>query len=120
MFVTLSGVIETGSAPVLTIHDSYIVERHRFADLRAVMATAAIWVAGYDLFAEQENIEVDREDGYGMVLNERVLRELETPNRHSEYGKRLQKWLTKRKLKLTATSSWGGLMSTPVLEIEPN
>ena len=106
--------------PVLTIHDSYIVERHRFADLRAVMATAAIWVAGYDLFAEQENIEVDREDGYGMILNERVLRELETTNRHSEYDKRLQKWLTKRKLKLTATSSWGGLMSTPVLKIEPN
>ncbi|MDC1319883.1 hypothetical protein N8Y93_04225, partial [Litorivicinus sp.] len=105
--------------PVLTIHDSYIVERHRFADLRAVMATAAIHGAGYDLFAEQENIEVDREDGYGMVLNERVLRELETPNQHSGYDKRLQKWLTNRKLKLTASSSWGGLMSTPVFELNP-
>jgi len=100
--------------PVLTIHDSYIVERHRFSDLRAVMATAAIRVAGYDLFAEQENIEVDHEDGYGMVLNETVLRNLEIPNQHSGYGKRLQKWLTKRKLKLTKSSSWGGLMSTPV------
>jgi hypothetical protein len=83
------------------------------------MTTAAIRVARYDLFAEQENIEVDREDGYGMVLNERVLRELETPNQHSEYDKRLQKWLTKQKLKLTGSSSWGGLMSTPVFELNP-
>lgn len=90
------------------------MERHRFADLRAVMATAAIRVAGYDLFAEQENIEVDREDGYGMVLNETVLRNLEIPNQHSRYDKRLQKWLTKRKLKLTKSSSWGGLMSSTV------
>jgi len=105
--------------PVLTIHDSYIVERHRFADLRAVMATAAIRVAGYDLFAEQENIEVEREDGYGMVLNERVFRELDIPTQHSGYDKRLQKWLTKRKLKLTASSGWGGLMSTPVCELNP-
>ena len=100
--------------PILTIHDSYIVERHRFADLRAVMATAAIRVAGYDLFAEQDDLEVDREDGYGMVLNETVLRKLEIPNQHSEYDKRLQKWLTKQNLKLTASSNWGGLMSSPV------
>ena len=90
------------------------MERHRFADLRAVMATAAIWVGGYDLFAEQDDLEVDREDGYGMVLNERALRKLEIPNQHSEYDKRLQKWLTKQKLKLTTSSNWGGLMSTPV------
>ena len=90
------------------------MERHRFADLRAVMATAAIRVAGYDLFAEQDDLEVDREDGYGMVLNETVLRKLEIPNQHSGYDKRLQRWLTKRKLGLTNSSSWGGLMSTPV------
>ena len=83
------------------------------------MATAAIRVAGYDLFAEQENIEVEREDGYGMVLNERVFRELDIPTQHSGYDKRLQKWLTKRKLKLTASSGWGGLMSTPVCELNP-
>ena len=105
--------------PVLTIHDSYIVERHRFADLRAAMTMAAIRIAGYDLFAEQDDLEVDRENGYGMVLNQRVLRELEIPNRRCGYDKRLQKWLTKRKLKLTESSSWGGLMSTPVLELEP-
>jgi hypothetical protein len=106
--------------PVLTIHDSYIVERHRFTDLRAVMAMAAIRVAGYDLFAEQDDIGIEREDGYGMVLNERVLRELDIPRQHSGYEKRLKKWLTTRKLKLTQSASWGGLMSTPVYELNPS
>lgn len=90
------------------------MERHRFADLRAVMATAAIRVAGYDLFAEQDDLEVDREDGYGIVLNETVLRKLEIPNQHSGYDKRFQKWPTKQKLKLTPSSNWRRLMSTPV------
>jgi hypothetical protein len=100
--------------PVLTIHDSYIVERHRFSDLRTAMTMAAIRVAGYDLFAEQDDIEVERENGYGMVLNERALHEMTVPQQQSGYQKRLQSWLTKRKFQLSKTSKWGGLMSTPV------
>jgi hypothetical protein len=100
--------------PVLTIHDSYIVERHRFADLRAVMATAAIRVAGHDLFAEQDDIEVERENGYGMVLNERALHEMAVPQQQTGYQNRLQDWLAKRNLKLSKTSMWGGFMSTPI------
>lgn len=86
--------------PVLPIHDSFIIRLGYKSDLQQEMLKA------FD--------EVDREDGYGMVLNERVLRDLEIPHQHSEYDKRLQKWLTKQNLKLTASSRWGGLMSTPV------
>ena len=100
--------------PVLTIHDSYVVERHRFADLRAVMTMAAIRVAGYDLFAEQDDIEVDRNNGYGMVLNEKALHKMAVPQQQPGFQKRLQDWIAKRNLKLSKTSRWGGLMSTPV------
>jgi hypothetical protein len=103
--------------PVLTIHDSYIVERHRFSDLRTAMTAAAIRVAGYDLFAEQDDIEVERENGYGMVLNERALHKIAVPQQQSGYQNRFQSWLAKRNLKLSKTSKWGGLMSTPVLQI---
>ena len=105
--------------PVLTVHDSYIVERHRFSDLRAAMTMAAIRVAGYDLFAEQDDVEVERENGYGMVLNERALHKIALPQQKSGYQKRLQSWLTKRNLKLSKTSKWGGLMSTLVNVLSP-
>ena len=78
--------------PVLTIHDSYIVERHRFADLRAIMTMAALRVAGYDLFAEQDDIEVDRDKGYGTVLNERVVRKLPQSSSTQGYQDRFKNW----------------------------
>ena len=103
--------------PVLTIHDSYIVERHRFTALRTALTMASIRVAGYDLFAEQDGIEVEHEDGYGMILNERALRKIPLPQQRSGYQKRLQDWLAKRNLKLSETSNWGGLLSTKVLHL---
>jgi hypothetical protein len=102
--------------PVLTIHDSYIVERHRFADLRAVMATAAIHVAGYDLFAEQDDIEVDRDNGYGTVLNERVIRKLPQPSSTQGYQDRFKSWCERRGYSVKRRP-WGGLMTSEVNEL---
>ena len=90
-----------------------------FADLRTAMTMASIRVAGYDLFAEQDDIEVERENGYGMVLNERALNKIAVPQQQTGYQNRLQDWLAKRNLQLSKTSEWGGLMSTPVNVLSP-
>lgn len=56
--------------PVLSIHDSYIVEREHFVYLRSAMAMAAIRIAGRDLFAVQDGIYVNRLDGYDNYSEE--------------------------------------------------
>ena len=78
------------------------------------MTMAAIRVAGYDLFAEQDDIEVERENGYGMVLNERALHGMAVPQQQTGYQNRLQDWLAKTNFKLFKTSGWGGFMSPPI------
>ena len=102
--------------PVLTIHDSYIVERHRFADLRAVMAMAAIHVAGYDLFAEQDDIEVDRDKGYGTVLNERVIRKLPQPSSTQGYQDRFKSWCGRRSYSVNR-KKYGGFATSEINEL---
>ena len=102
--------------PVLTIHDSYIVERHRFADLRTAMTMAAIRVAGYDLFAEQDDIEVDRDKGYGAVLNERVIRNLPLPLSTQGHQDRFTNWCERRNYSVKRRP-WGGLMTSEVNEL---
>ena len=82
--------------PCTTIHDSYIVERHRFADLRTAMTMAAIRVAGYDLFAEQDDIEVDRSLGYASEDFREQYESLPTPNAHKKYKKRFAEWKLSR------------------------
>ena len=100
--------------PVLTIHDSYIVQRQHFSNLRIAMTTAAIRVAGYDLFAEQDFIEVDRDDGYGSIINEQAIWKLPTIEPTEQYNSRLSQWLDRHGLCIQRSSRWGGLASTPV------
>ncbi|MDA9005984.1 hypothetical protein N9J36_00025 [Litoricola sp.] len=102
--------------PVLTIHDSYIVERHRFADLRTVMAMAAIRVAGYDLFAEQDDMEVDRDNGYGTVLNERVIRKLPQPSSTQGYQDRFKSWCGRRSYSVNR-KKYGGFGTSEINEL---
>jgi len=103
--------------PVLTVHDSYIVERHRFADLRAVLTMAAIRIAGYDLFVEQDGLEVDRMEGYPAILNERAIRHLPTAFKSAGYQKRLQRWLNANGFNIKKGTAGRGLMSTPANEL---
>ena len=56
------------NVPVLTIHDSYIVQREQFTNLRSAMAMAAIRIAGRDLHAVQDDIIANRCWGYNTYL----------------------------------------------------
>jgi len=56
------------NVPVLSIHDSYIVQREQFTNLRSAMAMAAIRIAGRDLHAVQDDIIANRYWGYNTYL----------------------------------------------------
>lgn len=57
------------NVPVLSIHDSYIVQREQFTNLRSAMAMAAIRIVGRDLYAVQDDIIANRYWGYGTYLD---------------------------------------------------
>ena len=76
--------------PILSVHDSCICRRSDFAEVRAFMTMASIREVGYDLFVEQDGLEVDRENDTGSYLNEKVLRSLPTISATAGYHKRLE------------------------------
>jgi hypothetical protein len=64
---------------VLTIHDSFIVERHHFSELRIAMVMASLKHCRRNLIAEQDGFEVDFSDGHSLnwgVINERAVNKL--------------------------------------------
>lgn len=65
-------MVERGIS-VKTIHRRFVTKRDHFAELPTAMTLATIRVAGYDLFAKQDGIEVDHDCGYGMTPNEKSL-----------------------------------------------
>ena len=76
----------------------------------------AIHVVGYDLFAEPDDIEVDRDKGYGAVLNERVIRNLPLPLSTQSYQDRFTNWCERRNYSVKRRP-WGGLMTSEVNEL---
>ena len=86
------------------------------SNLRAVIAMAAIRVAGYDLFAEQDDIEVDRDNGYGTVLNERVIRKFLQPSLTQGYQDRFKNWCGRRSYSVNR-KKYGGFATSEVNEL---
>jgi hypothetical protein len=100
--------------PILTIHDSCLCRRSDFAEVRTIMTIASIREVGYDLFVEQDGIEVDHMEGYGHVLNERAIHKLPKVVPTEGYQHRLDRWLILNEYELKRTTRGRGLMSTPV------
>ena len=86
-------IIDTLTAkniPVLTIHDSFIVQRHHFAQLRMAMVMASLKHCRRNLIAEQEKFDInfEKEINWG-VINEKAVNTLPKYEPCEQYSKRL-------------------------------
>ena len=80
---------------VLTIHDSFIVQRHHFSELRIAMVMASLKHCRRNLIAEQDGYEVDFSDGHSLnwgVINERAVNKLPKYEPCEQYLHRLSRF----------------------------
>jgi hypothetical protein len=101
--------------PVLTVHDSYIVQRHHFAELRQAMIMAALKYIRRDLVAEQDGFDVDFSDSWG-VINEKAVNKLPRMTPCSGYLHRFDRFCTRMGVKPTLSSRGRGMMARPMVE----
>jgi hypothetical protein len=100
--------------PVLTIHDSYIVQRHHFSELRIAMELAAIRTIHRCLYATQEGLEVDQSLGWSGIVNESAVNKLPRIQSTKAYKARLNNYCIKNMLYPIKSISGRGLGSRPV------
>ena len=86
-------IIDTLTAkniPVLTVHDSFIVQRHHLAQLRMAMVMASLKHCRRNLIAEQEKFDInfEKEINWG-VINEKAVNTLPKHEPCEQYSKRL-------------------------------
>jgi hypothetical protein len=102
--------------PVLTIHDSFIVQRHHFAELRMAMVMATLKHCGRNLIAEQEGfiLEFERTMSWG-VLNEKAVNKLPKYEPCDQYLHRLNRFCAVHGLVATKTNKGRGVMARNVI-----
>lgn len=100
--------------PVLTIHDSYIVQRHHFSELRIAMELAAIRTIRRSLYATQEGLEVDPSLGWGGIVNESAVNKLPRIQQTKSYRARLKEYCIRNMLEPIKSISGRGLGARPV------
>lgn len=85
--------------PVLTVHDSFIVQRHHFADLRIAMVMACLKHCRSNLNAEQEGLELIFERSMNWVMiNEQAVNKLPKYEPCDQYLHRLNRFCEARGL----------------------
>jgi hypothetical protein len=83
--------------PVLTVHDSFIVQRHHFADLRIAMVTASLKHCRRNLKAVQEEFEVKFETHMSWrSINEMAVNKLPKYEPCEQYFHRLNRFCEAR------------------------
>ena len=102
--------------PVLTIHDSYIVQRHHFAELRQAMIMAALKYIRRDLVAEQDGFDVDFADSWG-VTNEKAVNKLPRMLPCSGYLQRFDYFCKRMEVNPKKSNKGRGIMARPMLEL---
>lgn len=118
-----SDIINTLTAkniPVLTVHDSYIVERHHFSALRLAMIEASLKHCQRNLIAEQKGFDVDFSDGRSMnwsIINEWAVNKLPHITPCTAYTARLARYCEKAGVRAVKTNRGRGLMSKTVLAL---
>jgi len=103
--------------PVLTVHDSFIVQRHHFSELRIAMVMASLKHCGRNLIAEQEEFEIKFEtDMSWSSINEKVVNKLPKFEPCEQYMDRLNRFCEAHGLVANMTNKGRGLMARTVYE----
>jgi hypothetical protein len=106
--------------PVLTIHDSYIVERHHFSALRLAMIEASLRYCRRNLIAEQEGFDVDFSDGQSMnwaIINEEAVNKLPRKGPCEGFRARFERYCDKVGVTPVKTNRGRGLMASSVVAL---
>jgi hypothetical protein len=102
--------------PVLTVHDSFIVLRHHFAELRIAMVMASLKHCGRNLIAEQEEFEVKFETDMGWrIINEMAVNKLPKYEPCAQYLGRLNRFCDAHGLVATMNNKGRGLLARKVI-----
>ena len=114
------GTLTAKKIPVLTIHDSFIVERHHFAELRLAMIEASLKHCRRNLIAEQDGFTVDFSDGLNMhwsVINEQAVNKLPTHHPCPQYLDRLKRFCDAAGVVQVKNNKGRGLMARYVISL---
>lgn len=101
------------SIPVLTIHDSYIVQRHHFSALRQAMILGSLKYARRNLLAVQDGFDIDL-NGSWAITNEKAVNKLPKIDPTATYKTRLRNFCYRKGIKLKRANDGRGLMSRDV------
>ncbi len=105
--------------PVLTVHDSFIVQRHQFSELRIAMVMASLKHCGRNLIAEQEDFEVKfATDMSWSSINERAVNKLPKFDPCPQYLYRFNRFCEAHGFVVTKTNKGRGLMARTVISME--
>lgn len=103
---------------VLTIHDSFIVERHHFSELRIAMASASLKHCKRNLIAEQDEFDVKYEDAISWgVINEKAVNRLPKYEPCEHYKDRFKRFCDMSGLMPSKTNRGRGLMARNVVSL---
>lgn len=100
--------------PVLTIHDSYIVQRHHFSALRQAMILASLKYAGRNLLAVQEGFEINIDSSWAMI-NELAVNRLPSIASTKAHDERLRNFYSHKETSFKRSNKGRGLMARNVL-----
>lgn len=104
--------------PVLTVHDSFIVQRHHFSELRIAMVMATLKHCRRNLKAEQKGLELifEKTMSWG-VINEQAVNRLPKYEPCEQYLYRLHRFCEARGLVATKTNKGRGVMARNVISL---
>jgi hypothetical protein len=104
--------------PVLTVHDSFIVQRHHFAELRKAMVMASLKHCRRNLIAAQEEfvVKFKKEMSWG-IINERAVNRLPKFEPCSQYLGRLNRFCDAHGLVATMNNKGRGLLARNVISL---
>jgi hypothetical protein len=104
--------------PVLTVHDSFIVQRHHFSELRIAMVMASLKHCRRNLIAAQDGLELNFErDMRWGVINEKAVNNLPKYEPCKHYLHRLNRFCEAYGLVATKTNKGRGLMARSVISL---
>jgi hypothetical protein len=114
-------IIETlteKNIPVLAIHDSFIVQRHHFAELRIAMAMASLKYCKRDLIAEQDELIVKFEGEMSWALiNEQAVNNLPKQKPCVQFYDRFNRYCQAFGFIKALTNNGRGFMSRSIIEL---
>jgi hypothetical protein len=104
--------------PVLTVHDSFIVQRHHFSELRIAMLMASLKLCRRNLNALQKGFELDIEKTMNwVIINERAVNKLPKFEPCQHYLDRFKRFCAAVGAVTVKTNRGRGLMARSVVSL---